>query len=727
MNPSATLSKSSAVLIGLLLAPTLVAAQPSVVGDWNGTLEPPGATLPIVFHIRDTDGTLTATLDSPAQGASGIPVSRVAFEGSLLELEVAVANGSYKGELQEDGTVVGTWSQGGASLPLVLTRGDGVTTDSMPKMESTQAFDHELSDAVLAGDVDKVRALVEGGADIHALDTRPDIAGRNGRRPLNFAALRNDTEMIEALLELGADINRQNLSGFTPLHHAVEAQSEAAIELLLERGADTTVKNRRNLTPYEMAEQFGLTRAAAALEKGTGDSPAVTPPSPENAPIVGHWHGTLEVGGGMELPVIFHIRDSDGSLKATLDSPNQGANGIPVATVTFEAPRVELELPVVNGHFEGELEDVDTIHGTWSQNGMSFDLVLERGEESVALPNRPQEPKAPFPYKTEEVRVASAGKGVTLAGTLTLPDSQAPSPAAILISGSGAQNRDEELMGHKPFLVLADHLTRNGIAVLRMDDRGVGESSGIFAVATSADFADDVLGAVEFLDERADIGPIGLIGHSEGGLIAPMVANRSPKVRFVVLMAGPGVIGEEILYAQAELLIKASGGTDMMAAANRSNQEAIFAIVREEEDPAKRRDRLQTAILEALSAQGLSSEAREAQARAQLTQLMTPWFRYFLTYDPKPALEKLECPVLAIIGEKDLQVPAKENLEAIESALARGGNADFEVKELPSLNHLFQTAETGSMGEYAQIEETMAPLTLETMAQWIVEHVGASH
>ena len=382
---------------------------------------------------------------------------------------------------------------------------------------------------------------------------------------------------------------------------------------------------------------------------------------------------------------------------------------------------MSLSINAIAGGYEGDLVN-DTLTGAWSQSGMSFDLTLERGEEGEVVMNRPQEPKPPFPYAVEEVRIASSAAGVTLAGTLTLPDADAPAPVVVLISGSGPQDRDEALMGHRPFLVLADHLTRHGVAVLRFDDRGIGESTGSFATATSVDFADDVVSVVEFLDGRSDVGPIGLIGHSEGGLVAPMVANRSSGVRFVVLMAGPGLTGEEILYRQSDLIIKANGGTDEAAAANRAAQAAMFAAVKEENDPAVLRTRFHEALAPALA--GVPEEAREAQVRAQLAQVNSPWFRYLLTYDPVPALRALDQPVLAINGEKDTQVPPKENLEAIRLALTEGGNDDVEIVELAGLNHLFQTAETGSPSEYATIEETMSPRALQTMTDWILARFG---
>ena len=437
--------------------------------------------------------------------------------------------------------------------------------------------------------------------------------------------------------------------------------------------------------------------------------------------IVGDWRGTLEVPGGGRLPVIFHISETDGEHSGTLDSPSQDATGIAIDSVVFDSPHLSLRIAAIAGGYEGDLGTDGTIVGTWSQGGGAFPLTLARTQEAFAAPNRPQEPQAPFPYAAEPVRIASV-PGVTLAGTLTLPPVDTPSPAIVLISGSGPQDRDEALLGHRPFLVLADHLTRDGVAVLRLDDRGVGESTGTLADATTSDFADDTMAAVRFLDGRSDIGAIGLVGHSEGGLVAPMVANRLSEVQFVVLMAGPGLTGEEILYRQSDLIIKANGGSNEMAEANRRTQAALFAVVKEEENPDVAHDRLREILLESLAqlSAGSTKEQLDLQVKAQLRQITQPWFRYFLTYDPLPALRALDCPVLAINGEKDTQVPAHENLEAIRQALTDGRNADFDVVELSQLNHLFQTADTGSPNEYASIEETMSPRALQTITSWIV-------
>jgi len=304
--------------------------------------------------------------------------------------------------------------------------------------------------------------------------------------------------------------------------------------------------------------------------------------------------------------------------------------------------------------------------------------------------------------------------GVRLAATLTVPPGTGPFPAVVLITGSGPQDRDETLLGHKPFKVLADHLSRQGIAVLRADDRGAGQSSGTFATATSLDFAADAEAGLAYLATRKDINArkLGLVGHSEGGLIAPIVATRNRAVGFIVMMAGSGVPGDQVLLAQQALIATASGApADLVQRANAAMR-GVFAAIRAAKDET---------TLAATLRERLAGLVPEAQIDAQLKTLLSPWYRYFLTYDPAPALRTVRCPVLAIAGEKDLQVPAKENLAAIRAALEAGGNTRIQIEELPGLNHLFQRATTGSPAEYARIEETMAPSVLEMVAGWILK------
>ena len=270
------------------------------------------------------------------------------------------------------------------------------------------------------------------------------------------------------------------------------------------------------------------------------------------------------------------------------------------------------------------------------------------------------------------------------------------------------------------FLVLADHLTRQGIAVLRYDKRGTGASTGDYAKSTTVDFADDAQAGVAYLKGRGDINSrqIGLIGHSEGGLIAPMVAVRDPSTAFIVMMAGPGVDGADILMEQGRLMSKAMGLDDAHISQNADLRRQMITIVRSEKDPAKAAAKLRFVLAQTAKTQGLPDDMMEAQ----ISGINTDWFRFFFDYDPSSTLRKVRCPVLAINGGLDLQVPPAQNLPVIRAALA--GDADVEIDEIPHLNHLFQTAKTGSVLEYGQIEETIAPAALDKMTSWILKHVG---
>lgn len=391
--------------------------------------------------------------------------------------------------------------------------------------------------------------------------------------------------------------------------------------------------------------------------------------------------------------------------------------GIQVDQISFSDGVLKWGISRLGASYEGKCNEAgDAIEGTMTQ-GIPLKLNLKRMSAAAlaaAAIRRPQTPKPPYPYKSEEVSFPSKATGVTMGGTLTIPEGAGPHPAVILISGSGAQDRDETIFSHKPFLVLADHLTRKGVAVLRYDDRGVGKSTGSREEATSVDFSDDAEGGLDYLAKRKEIDPkrIGFLGHSEGGLIAPMIAVRRPETAFIVLMAGSGVDGEQILYEQGQAVLKAQGATEERLAAQRSIQEKMFAIVRSEPDP-------ETAAAKLKEILG-SSPAMEQSIR----NVNSMWFRYFLTYNPQPVLEKVKCPVLALNGSVDTQVVATQNLPAIEAALKRGGNEDFETALLPGLNHLMQTAKTGGIAEYNQIEETTAPAALDKMASWIRQRAG---
>ncbi len=445
--------------------------------------------------------------------------------------------------------------------------------------------------------------------------------------------------------------------------------------------------------------------------------------------IEGLWLGSLNVSAGTELRILFNISTKpDGSINATMDSLDQGVSGIPVEIVDYKDNKLNLEVKSIRGSFEGTLkEDGKTIDGKWKQAGSVLPLVLNHIDKAPDL-SRKQDPVKPYPYAEEEIVYENKEAGIKLAGTLTLPKSGGPFPAVMLITGSGPQNRNEEILGHRPFLVLSDYLTRQGIAVLRVDDRGIGNSTGNFSQATTEDFVGDVLAGIEYLKSRKEIDPsrIGLIGHSEGGLIAPLVAVRSPDVAFIVMMAGPGITGEEILYLQSDLIARAGGASNETIDRNEVFLRSIFSIVKEEQNDTiageKIRKLMKAEMANMSEEEKQYSDYSEANLDIQIQAIISPWMRFFLTYDPKPTLMKVKCPVLAINGEKDLQVPPEENLRAIEEALKAGGNTNYTIKEMPGLNHLFQTAQTGSPTEYAKIDETISPAALEFIGNWILEH-----
>ena len=441
--------------------------------------------------------------------------------------------------------------------------------------------------------------------------------------------------------------------------------------------------------------------------------------------IAGQWNGILKVQG-IQLRLVFHIDKTDLGYTATMDSPDQGVNGIPVTTVSFEQANITLIIPSAKIEYDGVLGEDNSIVGTFRQAGQSFPLNLSKEIVEKEKLVRPQEPIKPYPYYEEEITFRNEKAGIDLAGTLTLPRKDGVYPVVILISGSGPQNRDEELLGHKPFLVLSDHLTRNGIAVLRYDDRGTAASKGDFAKATTVDFSNDAKAAVDYLLKRKEINhkQIGLIGHSEGGIVAPIVAANSKDVAFIVLMAGTGIPGDQLLLLQQELIGSASGVSEEELLKNKLFNRGAFDMVIHSTDDDQLKKDLTEYIKKGFAEhpeeilQGMTAEENAAM---HANQLVSPWMQYFIKYNPALILEKVKCPVLAINGEKDLQVPPKENLGPIAAALKKGGNKKVTIIELPGLNHLFQECTTGSPDEYAVIEQTMSPVAMAEILKWIQE------
>jgi len=441
--------------------------------------------------------------------------------------------------------------------------------------------------------------------------------------------------------------------------------------------------------------------------------------------FAGSWSGRLDIGA-IKLRLGLNFRDTSGILAATLDSPDQGAYGIKTDKTTVEGGVIRVEANALMASYEGTIQQGDTlISGKWLQGGKTFDLLLHKTIKPVKL-KRPQEPKPPYPYKEEEVKITNEKAGIELAGTLTLPAGKGPFPAVVLITGSGPQNRNEELMGHKPFLVIADYLSRNGIAVLRYDDRGVGQSKGEFGRATTFDFADDAEAAFVFLEKHplVDKKRTGLAGHSEGGIIAPIVASRNKNVDFIILLAGTGVDGEQILNAQTAKIMGAEGAKPFEIEKILKLNSEIYQIVKHEHDSAVAMKLMTNAIEKYVrSDTSIKENDKESQIRqsaAGLSPMTSPWMRAFLVLDPRQYLVKVKCPLLDINGSKDLQVPCEMNQQAIEKALNSGGNKDYKIIKLEGLNHLFQHCKTGSPAEYSDIEETFAPEALQAVKDWIL-------
>lgn len=435
--------------------------------------------------------------------------------------------------------------------------------------------------------------------------------------------------------------------------------------------------------------------------------------------ISGTWHGKLSLPTG-SLTIVFHISQTEqGGYVTTLDSPDQGANGIKTQTTSFNDSTLIIQIPMIHASYKGKLNSDNTINGTFTQ-GMPFPLNLKKGEAS--RPKRPQEPQPPFPYRSEEVTVRNEQDGINLAGTLTLPEKGTKFPAVVMVTGSGAQNRDEEIMGHKPFLVIADYLTRNGIAVLRCDDRGTAASQGNHATATNEDFATDTEAMVNYLRSRKDINAkkIGIIGHSAGGIIAFIVAKKDPSIAFVVSLAGAGVRGDSLMLKQVELISKSQGMPDAVWQGMKPSIRNRYAILQQtDKTPEELQKELYADVTKTMSPEQLKDLNTIQQLSAQISSMTSPWYLHFMRYDPAQDLKNLKCPVLALNGEKDIQVDAAMNLTAIQERITGNGNKNVTVKAYPNLNHLFQTCEKGTLTEYGQLEETINPEVLKDIIEWI--------
>ena len=436
--------------------------------------------------------------------------------------------------------------------------------------------------------------------------------------------------------------------------------------------------------------------------------------------ITGKWYGALNIPGN-QLPIELNITKTDKGFTTTMDSPSQKAFNIAVPTTTFENATLKFAIPAGKIQYEGILNSDIKIVGFFTQSGQKMKLDFSKTASEEVVLKRSQEPVKPYPYYSEDITFENKKDGITLAGTLTLPNKEGNFPVVVLISGSGGQNRDEEILGHKPFLVISDYLTKNGFAVLRYDDRGIASSKGNYATATTLDFSYDTEAAVTYLLTRKEINKskIGLIGHSEGGVIAPMVASRNKNVNFIVLLAGTGLRGDKLLLLQQELIAKSEGGTDVEIKKNKVLNTKIFNLIIKSSDDEKLKNDI-TTLLKQNPLDNLPNEmTQEDYINFALNQYTNIWTKYFIKLDPSVALKKVKCPVLAINGSKDLQVPSRENLEIIKNSLIKGKNKQISITEIPNLNHLFQETTTGSVSEYEKNEQTFSPIALKEILTFL--------
>ncbi len=569
-----TLCLSAPLMIGV------PAYSADLSGSWQGELDAGGTILPLVLHLEEKDGKQIGSLDSPSQGAYGLPLTKVQFDDDSILIEISGMGIHYEADFRPDsGELVGTFIQG-RPMPLTLARTEALAVD----------------------------------------------------------------------------------------------------------GSDSS-------------------------------DPVV---------ITGTWQGLIAIPN-TPLTFVLHISHEDGQYSATADSPDQGSMGLSISTVSFESGTVTFTSEDLGIEYEGTLlKDHSAIEGTFKQGGRAFKLIMTRDAVETTRTPRPQTPEGPFPYQVEVVTVDNQSADLTLAGTLTRPDGQAPLAVAVMITGSGPQDRDETLFRHKPFAVIADYLTRQGYAVLRMDDRGVGESTGDFSVATSEDFVTDIGAGVDYLMSRDDLKSangrhrVGLIGHSEGGMVGPMLGAERDDLAFVIMMAGPGIMIPELLAEQIYLVQTVSGAEEAVISSQRARNQVLFEAIGALPADAPMGDNIRTMMRNDLTATGVTDrEQQDTQIDRLLETYDTPWFRFFMAYDPARYLSRIEAPVLAFNGSVDLQVAAESNLAGLRQLFDGSDNPDVTITELAGLNHLFQASETGSISEYARLTESFSTTALSLMHDWL--------
>ncbi|SDX73153.1 alpha/beta hydrolase family protein [Flavobacterium degerlachei] len=441
--------------------------------------------------------------------------------------------------------------------------------------------------------------------------------------------------------------------------------------------------------------------------------------------IEGVWHGRTKTQDNKEILFVFLFEKNQEKYTTTMAVPTFNVSGIKPKVTALKEGHLTIDGSELGMKYEGVWnETTNKIEGFYTEGGVKLVLALKKGNPEMPKINRPQEPIKPYPYYEEQLVFENAEAGIKLSGTFTRPNKKGKYPVVILISGSGRHDRDESMMTHRPFLVLSDYLTRNNIAVLRYDDRGFGESTGDFSKATTADFAQDVLNAVSYLKSRKDIDVknIGLIGHSEGGIIAPLVANQTSDISFIVTLAATGIPGSEVAVMQSKSLRPFPVPDETTF---EKNVRESIKIASSSDDISKKRKVLTahntsylTPILKSLCA---PEENISAFIEKETESVLKPWNTYFFNYNPADEFEKLGIPILSLNGSKDTQVNATINQNAIRNALIKGGNKNYKVMELENMNHLFQECKTGNINEYKEIEQTMSPIALKEISNWILE------
>lgn len=441
--------------------------------------------------------------------------------------------------------------------------------------------------------------------------------------------------------------------------------------------------------------------------------------------FTGIWEG--KINAGAEVRIIFQISyDAANKPVATMGVPGQGLRDVST-TVDIDGDSIHIGIAQFHSKYSGLLRG-DSITGTFHQ-GIPLPLNLNK-VTSVAEKVRPQTPVPPFPYKTEDLVYTNSDKSITYGATITIPPGKGPFPAAILLTGSGQQNRDEEILGHKPFAVIADHLTRKGIIVLRVDDRGMGQTTGDIFSATTRDFADDALVSLNYLLNRKEVdkSKVGLVGHSEGGMIAQLIAAERKDLSFIIMLAAPGEKTLKLMNDQNEAILTKAGLPVSYISAYLSLYNDILTTVLET-DNTQAFEKVKTVVDNwtaktaaniVVATTGIKDDRSKTEfINRFVSQLGNPWFRYFLSYDPAPTVKNISAKVLAVNGSSDIQVLSKQNLAGIEGALKKSSSKSYEIKEFPGLNHLFQECKACTVAEYSELDQTISPALLEYISSWL--------